>query len=315
MTLPPGTPPKHALPSRCHSSRAVLSLLVGIAAASIPLALQAHDSPPPIATSTEQAIRGESSPAADTTTGTANAWHDAATFLFNDANKAFRAAGPEATERERALGAAISLLNVQPRTTGNLVQARKELERLSSKESNDEVAIFAQYFLARLHAHYESPGASPAEAKRLYRELLTNHAGNPIAEYAASALVLMELYENIQPAERATRFATLEELAPGLKTSSGRRDFHLTMGYAYIDFQTEHSNTKAMEHLIAADAEGITRWQAESEAWIAIGELAKAEGRTDTAATYYGKFLAKYKRDNRHYSIQKRLEALASPQS
>lgn len=300
MTRSPRPLPEY-LPSPFRRlARAVIALFVGIATASSPL--QAQEAPPSPEASTEAAPY-------------ANAWDDAATFLFNDANEAFHAQGPAGTERERALGAAITLLNIQPRTTGNLVKARKELEQLSSGDARDEVAIFAKFFLARLHAHYECPGASPAEAKRLYRELLHENAGNVIAEYSASALVLMELYDNIPAADRATRFAALEELLPGLKTPSGRRDFHLVMGYAYIDFQPGHANEKAMEHLMAADREGITRWQSESEAWIAIGELARAEGRVDIATTYYGKFLAKYKRDNRHYSIQKRLESLATPQN
>ena len=303
MTLSPGTLPRYISPSFRDSARTVLSLVIAIAAAGIPLILQAQD-----AFASSGAATGQGS-------SYANAWGNAATFLFNDANEAFHVPGPAGTERERALGAAITLLNVQPRTTGNLVQTRKEFERLSSGTINDEEAIFAQFFLARLHAHYECPGASPAEAKRLYRGLLKNHPGSPVAEYSASALALIELYDDIPSAERTARFASLETLLPGLKTSSGLRDFHLTMGYAYIDFQPEHANAKAMEHLIAADGEGITRWQSESEAWVAIGELAKAEGHTDIATTYYGKFLAKYKRDNRHYSIQKRLESLAIPKS
>lgn len=241
-----------------------------------------------------------------------HAWQDAATFLANDANKIFRTTKETPlNERERALGNAVTLLNIQPRTVGNLEQARKEFEKLAASGEKDTPAIFANYFLARICERYESP-AKLDEAKKRYRELLETSAGNAVAEYGASALVMMSLYADITPAEREARFAELEQLKPLLKTPSGRRDYHLSMGNAYIDF--EASPAKAIEHLLAADAETISRWQVESATWVSIGELARIEGRLDLATTYYGKFLAKYKRDNRHYTIQKRLEALSSAQ-
>ena len=240
------------------------------------------------------------------------AWRDAATFLFGEANRAFSDAKGErrVNEHERLLGEALTLLNLQPRTGANLALARERLETLASGSDSDDhaSAVFAKYFLARIYERYSVPPRLD-DARNLYRQLVESHAGNSVAEYGAAALVLIDLYENILATEREKRFAKLEELGALLKTPSGRRDYHLNMGNAYIDF--EASRSKAIEHLIAGEAGGITRWQVESATWISIGELARVEGRNDLAVTYYGKFLAKYKRDNRHYTIQKRLEELA----
>lgn len=238
-------------------------------------------------------------------------WQDAATFLINDANKTFAKTKvtSEGNKRERLLGEAVTLLNVQPRTEGNLGEARKMFEEIVAGNPDDEAGIFASFFLARWHETYEQPPQFDL-ARKLYRDLLERHAGNPLAESGASSLVMMDVYENVSTEERTRRFAELEKLLPLLKTPSGRRDFHLSMGNSYIDFS--ESPAKAIEHLMAADAEGISRWQIESATWISIGELARSQGDTALAARYYKKFLEKYKRDNRHYSIEKRLEALPS---
>ncbi len=241
------------------------------------------------------------------------AWTQAASFLTNESNQEFtRSKGlPGIDERERELGEAVTLLNVQPRTSGNIERARTLFKKLGADaSSNDDTSIFARFFLARIDENYDDP-PQPEAARKLYRELVEHHAGNPLAEAGAASLVLLDLYENIPTDERARRFDELEKLAPLLKTPSGRRDYQLNMGNAYVDFpEIAGAQAKALEHLQAADKEGISRWQSEALAWIAIGELARAENRNDLAAEYYGKFLAKYKRDNRHFTIQKALESL-----
>jgi len=241
------------------------------------------------------------------------AWQAAAAFLFNDANNTFNAARLEPSqERERELGKAVTLLNVQPRTVENIAKARRIFETLSSGEDHDEPAIFSDYYLARIYERYETP-PEPRKARTYYLKLLEKHAGHPVAEFGASAMVLMALYDNITPEERGRRFAGLEALGASLETSSGRRDYHLNMGNAYIDF--EASREKALNHLLAADAETISLWQVESATWISIAELARDEGRDDLAEAYYKRFLSKYRRDNRHYSIERRLGALKNPKN
>ncbi len=237
------------------------------------------------------------------------AWQDAAERLVNDANQAFAQAqpAPGANALEREMGEAVTLLNVQPRTEGNVARARAMLEKAAREAPAGEVSIFANYFLARVHESYEEP-AEPDQARLIYRELIERYSGDSLAENSAARLVLMDLYANIPAHERSRRFVALEKLGAQLKSADGRRDYHLNMGNAYIDF--EGSRASAIAHFLAAEAEGITHREVEAATWIAIGELARAEGRTSLARRYYGKFLAKYPRDNRHYTIQRRLEAL-----
>ncbi|HWL53204.1 MAG TPA: hypothetical protein VNQ90_12270 [Chthoniobacteraceae bacterium] len=236
------------------------------------------------------------------------AWQNAENFLFNQAYKAFRNAN-DAPARQRELGIAATLLNLQPRTRSHLEAAKKSLQKLIDGSNSDEVAITATYLLARMALFYEdSPQVE--KARQYYRKLLEHHAGNAVAEHSAAQLVYVDLYEPGPAAERSRRFAELETLGPLLKTSSGRLNYHLNMGNAYIDFSGPRA--KAIEHFLAADAEGMTRWQIESATWIAIGELARAEGKDALAMTYYQKFLKKYQRDNRAYTIGRFLKLLQS---
>jgi len=242
--------------------------------------------------------------------GLDDAWHDAAGFLIDEANRIFseiRTADAD-QEAERVLGVAVTLLNTQPRTASNLEKAEAKLKELSGKEG--QAAVFARYFLARIYEMYSEPPRTE-EARRLYEEMLRDANGNPLAERAASSLVLMNLYENVTPEERAARFEKLETLGASLKTTSALRAYHLNLGNGYIYFpEVKGSERKALEHLLAADRCGITRWQVESMTWIAIGQLAERLGEKELAITYYQRFLERYQRDNRHYSIAKALEAL-----
>jgi len=245
-----------------------------------------------------------------------NGWEDASSLLFNGARDVFTKADaqPGNEERERSLGLAVTLLNVQPRLQSNLDRARERFEALANGTPKDDLAVAAKYFLARMDAFYEMPPRLE-NARKLYHELIAEHAGNLYAEYGITQLVLMDLYDDIPTEERARRFSALEELAPRLTTQAGRRGYHINMGNAYLTFgkEGEDFHARAIRHLVAAEAEGITRWQVEAASWIAIGELAQAQGQTDLAKTYYGKFLEKYKRDNRHYTIEQRLKALEAP--
>lgn len=242
------------------------------------------------------------------------AWEDAATFLFNEAHQQFESGkeGQPAEERERQLGEAVTLLNVQPRTRSNIDHAAAIFEQLRSGNPEDTPGVFATYFMARVHQFYDQP-AQLGEARELYHELLEKHSGNVVAEAGAASLVLMDLYENVSDSERAKRFEDLEKIGPSLKTRLGRLGYHLNMGNAYIDF--DGLPEKALEHLLAADADGIKSVQVESGTWIMIGELAETEKRPELALKYYDRFLSKYQRDNRHYMIRQRRDRLAGANS
>jgi tetratricopeptide (TPR) repeat protein len=236
-------------------------------------------------------------------------WQQAKSYLYADAQKTFAAASGQAgvNERERSLGEAISLINVQPKTQNTIQRARFLLERVVQENDSDHAGILARYMTGRiLEFHQQTP--DPQGASAIYRSLVENHPGNPVAEFAASALATVELYAPLSSEERAAKLRELEEIGPRLQTPAGRRDFHLALGAASLALMNEPEST--LKHLILADQNGITRPETESAVWIQIGEIARRQGHAEIATEYYQKFLAKYLRNNASYTIRKRLEAL-----
>ena len=236
----------------------------------------------------------------------AAAWENASRLLLKDAHRAFAApnavSGP--ARREARLGEAVTMLNLQPRTDARIGRARQLLESLVAERADDEVDVFARFFLARLLELHVRP-AEPAAARHLYRELFDAHPGDPLAERAAAQLVLIDVYADIAPGERQHRLTLLEQLGPRLATLPGRRDFYLNLGNACIDFGLEPE--RALRHLLAADRAGLTDPATQANTLIAVGELARATGQSALARTYYGRFLAAFPRDSRRTTVAQRL--------
>jgi len=248
---------------------------------------------------------GSEAPVADPSRATA--WQDASRLLLKDAHRTFVetkvAAGPE--RREARFGEAITILNLQPRTDAHIGRSRRLLENLVAEHADDEVDVFARFFLARLLELHVQP-AETAVARHLYRELVDAHPGDPLAERAAAQLVLIDAYADISPGERQRRLTALENLGPRLTTPAGRRDFYLNLGNACIDFGL--GSDRALNYLLVADRAGITDPTTQANTWIAIGELARATGQIPLARTYYDRFLAAFPRDSRQTTIARRLE-------
>jgi tetratricopeptide (TPR) repeat protein len=236
-------------------------------------------------------------------------WNQAKSFLYKDALETFKGAtGRSGTEeRERLLGQAVTALNIQPRTQAGILRVKRSLEELTTERADDQVGILARYLTGRIFELHLQP-RDPTAAALVYRGLVESYPGNEIAEYAASSLVHIELYQTLTPAERLKRFASLENLGRRLLTPAGKRDFHIALGYAALDLTGQHD--AALRHFLTADEAGITRPETESAIWIHIGELARSTQRTDLAAAYYHKFLEKYPRNNASATIRQKLKAL-----
>jgi len=240
-------------------------------------------------------------------------WDNLDGFLFNEAHTSFsRATGfSGSAERERKLGEAVTLLNVQPRTGGNISRATALLQELADAKISDDTDTFARFFLARTLEMHQAP-ADLAKARAIYLDLLESRPGTPLAEYGASKIALIDLYDNIPAAEFARRVGELEKLEPLLKTSQGRREFHANIGIACAE--QDGPPDIMLRHLLAADKEGFTQWQTESIVWVLIADAAEKGGDKELARQYYQKFTGKYKRDNRYYTIQERLKRLTADQ-
>lgn len=150
--------------------------------------------------------------------------------------------------------------------------------------------------------------ADTAKARSIYLDLLESGSAAPIAEYGASKIVLIDLYDNISRAEFARRLAELEKLVPLLKTAQGRREFHSNIGFACAEM--DGPNDKLLRHLKAAEREGFSQWQTESIVWLLIADAAEKSGDLNTARDYFRKFADKYKRDNRFFAVAEKLKRL-----
>ncbi len=239
-----------------------------------------------------------------------SAWNLAEANLFNDSNKVFRdlKGQPGIDERERAFGEAVTYLNVQPRTPQNIALAQELLKTLTSGE--DMYPQLAGFYLARIDEDYLTP-PEPERAKAAYLELLQRRTGNPLVESGAVRLALMAGLSASDPESLREALLATRPLAQNLLTREGRRDFHLNLGLALLkagDLDT------GLEELLAADAEGITRRLSERGAWVAIAEAARVTDKKEIAAKYYRKFLEKYGRDTRTFTVELRLKELEKPQ-
>jgi tetratricopeptide (TPR) repeat protein len=236
-------------------------------------------------------------------------WNQAKAYLYKDAWSSFvQAKGkPSVNERERILGEACSLLNVQPRTKTGILKVRQMLEAITLENPHDTSGILARYLTGRIFEFHQQP-PDPTRAIAIYRKLIEEHSSDPIAEFAMVPLVHLELYRPLTQNIRLEKFRDLEELGKVLQTPAGLRDYHLAMGGSALDLL--HQPGLALRHLLAADRVGISRPETESLIWQQIGELARYEGNTQAAVTFYGKFLEKYPRNYSSYSIQKKLEAI-----
>jgi hypothetical protein len=244
----------------------------------------------------------------------AGGWDDIDKFLFNDARDFFvhAPAVSKAGQRERKLGEAVTLLNTQPRTVENINRAAALLGELEAEKLDDNADAFARFFLGRIAEMHRTP-ADLAKARAIYIDLLQAKPGSPLAEYVASKVVLIDLYANIPMEEFVHRIDQLETLLPLLRTPQGRREFHANIGIACEELHGPRD--KLLAHLIAADKEGFTQWQTESLVWILIADAAEKSGDKETAIRYCEKFAAKYQRDNRCYTVVRKLQHLAGGQS
>lgn len=252
------------------------------------------------------------SAAGNVTTGLDKGWSEMEVFQFNEARKTFQSADPQLDPRERALGEALALLNVQPRTSGAVTEAFDILQTITAQSSKDLPGLMALYYTGRIQQLYlQTP--EPQRALETYRKLLALQSANPLVETAAVSMINIEVYERKEPTEQMKALARMEPIVSDLKSNVGIREFHLAMGMAYLEFGAPDdvaSMRRAIDHLKNADALGITRWQAESNAWIAIGEASRAIGDRESALKYYRKFVEKYQRERRNNLIRQRIAEL-----
>jgi len=235
-------------------------------------------------------------------------WQAAATFLVSDAYQGFshsKALG----ENDRKFGLAITLLNMQPRTQGNLERALKSFDEIAETVPKGEpLNALARFFAARVREFYlpapDLPGASDA-----YLALIKESTGNPVIELAAARAVMIATFAEPSAGEQPIeRVLALESLEPFLTTPEGRREFHAAMGYALLDLGGDVS--KAVDHFLAADRVGYTHKAAAMRLWLVAGAAAAKADRIREALVFYGKMVDTYPNDPRTFTVRQHMKAL-----
>jgi len=225
---------------------------------------------------------------------------------FREAHETFAAA---ADSRDVRFARAMTLLNVQPKTRGNIDEAASALQALAAEDSRDDIGVAAKYFLGRIEeAHRYEPDVQ--RALEIYTELIREH---PEHYYGQMALVKWGVLRLYDPAGDAGRRAVLDELrAVGKRLThrDAQRAFHMMLADAICRF--ELSDALALEHLLAAARLGAATRMAEADLYVRVGELARIEGKTDLAAEYYRRMLERFPRDTRAYMIRQRLRDLGA---
>jgi len=242
---------------------------------------------------------------AETNSAIGQAWEKASMLFINEAYDDFmqiRKTGE--SPREADFGVALMLLNKQPKSDGNLDRAAGIFERISGS-GDDDLGMLAGYYRARIEQIHRRT-QNPAKAVELFTKLIERHPEHPMAQFAVVKRAMIEIYDDSPLESKRQLLAALDETADEMTHPPAKRDLELLLADSYARLFQDDGRT--LDHLLAADAIGITRAKPRADVWIRIAELARLLGKKDVAATYYRKFLKEFQRDNRHYTIEERLK-------
>lgn len=236
------------------------------------------------------------------------AWQTLSRLMTNEARAEFESlAAKESSEQSAArLGLAVTLLNKQPKTQGNLDEAAELLDAVSASEPGD-LGMLAGYFRARIEqAHRMQP--DPVRAEELYEAVIARDPEHPVAQLARVKSALILIYGDGDLESKRALLARLEQQAGTLTFPPARRDMHVVLADAYAQlFQDDEATLRCM---LEAEAVGFINARNRADHWIRIAELARRTGKADVALDYYRRFLKTFRRDERHHTVGEQAAAL-----
>jgi hypothetical protein len=232
----------------------------------------------------------------------------ASSFLVEEAYQAFNQGVPTLSSAERKFGLGISLMNIQPRTEKNLLLALDLFNEVSAElPPRTPLNGLARLLRARLREFYlTQPDRAAARAD--YLALINESSGDPVVEMAGARLVILEAFADAPEADNLARLEKLEKLAPLLRSTAGRREFHTAMAYALLDNNGDMN--RALDHFLAADREGLTSHASALRLYLVAGDTAAQAGRKSEAIYFYRKLIGTYPRDTRVHMVKERLRKL-----
>jgi tetratricopeptide (TPR) repeat protein len=237
------------------------------------------------------------------------AWLDLATLKVSEANEVFHRVHRRTGTQESAYGLALSLLNLQPKTRGNIERAQELFEELAANGETDDLVINARYFLARIDQVHRTQ-VDPEAAIEAYRRLLEDFPDKPTAEKAvpklASALLICDLPNN----EWEVRFDEVSALLDQITISSNRAATQLVLIEALLRIRTDHA--RALPILVdLLDSNPKLRADLRRDFVVQAIDSARALGKDRIAEKYAIIFLEDYAYDPRAGAIQTFLEESA----
>ena len=243
------------------------------------------------------------------------AWEKTTNSLFNDAFADFCslsvAEGEPATRNVEILfGRALSLFNVQPKTSRNLKEAQDILEEIILTHADSPFSPAARYYLARIaELHQREPDLE--KAKRIYRELMTSHPGSFFAQIAVIKFATLTLFEVTSPERKHLLYAELEPLAYNLT------DPHLNSVYHFLltdcAFRFGLPPEKALFHAQAAEG-GLAWSRTRVDIYFWAGQAAIDLGRYDLAEDYFSRYLKASPRSIRSHYVRQLRDRVRSEQ-
>ena len=238
----------------------------------------------------------------------AEAWQSLANYRPDQALPRFEqlATGGGTDARNARLGAALSLL-AQPSTVPDRVAKARALLTALAANGADDLALAAQFYLARLEEFQAEP-SDPVSAAAGFQRLVAEHPDSIWAQSAVPRLAILLLYTAAGPADPAARVAAAERLEASARTPGAVMELHLVIADAIFHHRLPHA--RALPHLLAAERAGGMDAATRADVLTQIAELSRLGGEPAQAARYYRTFLAEYPRDARQYPLRQRLAAL-----
>jgi tetratricopeptide (TPR) repeat protein len=207
----------------------------------------------------------------------------------------------------RDLSRALILLNVQPKTEGNISRSAALLESVAATVPGTDQAALALYHLARIEeVHRKVPDR--ARAVERYETLLRLHPGSREAEIGFVKMANILLYSQATPDERRAQFARFEETGRTLAFPPARRSFHMSMADAYA--RHGFSAGSSLRHLLAFVSVPLEEKRDIAPVLYRIARLSEATGNPVQAALFYNRLIDEYPRDNRVFEARQRLATL-----
>jgi tetratricopeptide (TPR) repeat protein len=212
--------------------------------------------------------------------------------------------GADAPEPEARLLDAISLLERQPRTQGNIDRAQATLlEVAGAKGPASPAALYLAARVAEVHSQPSNVGL----AIRRYEELFATAPEDPLAQAGVVKMLLLMTYQDGR--DPAVVLKDAEVWGGRLTNADALRNFHLLMGRSLLFFHLDRAS--ARDHFEAALKLGLLDPVNRANTLVTVAELYFQEGKGSLAKPYYERFLAEFSRDQRRRIVKERLAAIA----